>query len=310
MKKGTIFAIMALLAGLAGTGAVYQYVVKERIKQLGQHLAEEEKLRKKIGSLEEVFSRTRPDKVLSLWRQRTQPWADAVAERSRYYNMGELTLSHEVPQEVIPKFYFTEQYPKLVEDLYDYAYDNNCIIGEFTFGVLPPGPMVDTNPKNREVARWLGRYQYGSEMTKFIIDAGAVEVPTVVIWPTRENPPGRSGGLFARTVGYSIVIGLSDLVEFLDKLRTSDRFFDVEGLRIVNTDLTDPDPLITVAMVITQLEYRKTEPGSEKAMLSKSEVKDRLARIFKRRPGQSKSRRKVSGWKKFKKNFHLSWLPF
>lgn len=310
MKKGYIFAILALLAGLAGTGAVYQYIVKERIKQLGLHLVEEAKLRKKISVLEEAFSKTRPDKVLSVWRQRTQPWADAVSERSRFFNMGDIPLSYDVPKEEIPKFFFNEEYPKLVDDLYDYAYDNNCNIGNFTFGVTPPVSLEGIHPPSVQVAEWLADYRYGSEMTKFIIDTGAVDVAAVAIWPLRENPPGRSGTLYARSVGYNFTIALGDLVEFFDELRTAGRFFNVEGLRIVNTDLTEPDPLMTVEMVITQLEYKENDPGAEKAQLSQSEVADRLASFFKRRPRQGRRDRKVSSWKRFKKNFHLRWLPF
>ncbi len=317
MKKSLIFLTILLIVSIAGTYAVYELYVKQRMKELAEHLEQERQLRTKITSLGEQFFETEPPVVLEEWRRATQPWSDAVEQRIRFFTLGKFVEEVKIPQEVIPRLYYREELPKRIQKLQDYALQKNVQVANVTCGV--PGAdsyKAGTNPPAREIAGHLREYDYCAALTRMLIDAGPVSIAPLSIWPDQEKKIKSRGTIRERTTGIDMQIRIESLVKFIESLAQSDRYFRVDRLRISNTDLNNPDPVLSVSLVITQTLFEADEQLTTGAQTgaTKGETKERLSALFGdtriRRDDDDRRRsyndKAPSAWQRFRKRF----LPF
>lgn len=315
MNKSVVALTLLLIASLAGTFAVYQLYVKKRMKELGENLAKEEQLDNRIGVLEDTFLRTKPEVVLEAWRRKTQPWADAVDARSGFFNLGNIPLEHPVPEERIPKFYYKEVYEKNLEQLEEEAYQKNIVLSDMVFGVPAPSSFGSgSNPTHEEIEKHIVKWEFGAAMTRLLMDAGAVSIDTLNMWPKTVKYTGRSGVFNSRTVGINMTIPVENLVQFLDKLGQEERFFQVEAIRISNSKLRDPYFTLTIQLILTQIYF---EPSADRRDALGGVGNEDAASTFKSlfgggrggSPGDTKpvfGEEELTGWALFRHN----WLPF
>lgn len=313
MRKGYFLLVAVLLACVACTIAVYQFYVKERLKELGEHEKEEDKLRTKIQELEDTFYRTKPEVVLTEWREKTQPWADAVDRRSEFFNLGETPVQIEIPEEKIPKFYYPEEYKKLEDGLYAYADEKGCSLGNLVFrNIRPPDSLRGQNPSPAQVSGWLTRYGFGASATRLVIDSGATNIIQLEVWPPRKVMPGRSGTVVLRTIGTRILISNENLVKFMEEMRSSDRYFSIEAIKITNNTLRDAQAELNVEMILSQARFvaavRAGDSSSVSAIAGNpADLGSFMQQLFQRDPNAPMTRSDdVSWWQRFRKKF----IPF
>jgi len=320
MKKSVIFLTVLLLATIAGTYAVYELYVKQRMKELGEHKAQEAVLRERIAGLEEKFEKKIPDVYLEAWRRSTQPWSDAVQGRSQFFTMGDFVKKVEIPEEVIPKTYYRTELPKRVKALEDYAYGKQVKIGDSGCGV----PSADAfgegkTPTREEIAGHLETYDYCAALTKKFVDAKPVSLQPLRIWPELAQEV-KSGTIKTRTTGVTMRMTTQAFVRFLDDLARSDRYFRVEEFRIANSDLRATDPELEIELVLTQAYFESKKKASDTAgagAAGSPQVNDRLQSVFgggaggANAQGGSRSDRRerepqLTPWQQFRRK----WLPF
>lgn len=308
MKKGTVIATLILLVALAGAGAVYQFYVKELLAKFQEHQVQEAKLTAKIKDMKETFSGTRPELVLATWRGETQPWVDAVARRSRFFNLGEIPLNVLVPEERIPKFYWREEYPKREEKLRLDAWDSSCTLGNVGFGLN--STVEGRNPSREQVSEWLTTFEFGAAMTRLLIRANVASIDEVNLWEPR---PGK-GNMEIRTTGLSFTVpSMKELATFLESLRHRDRYFSVEALSVSNRTLRDPYSPLQVDMILSQAIYLGRDKGGGGAVaggppgpgLGPGNAQQRFSSFFATRGGSPQTKER-SWWQ----NFRKKWLPF
>ncbi len=273
MKKSVILLTLLLVGSIAGTYAVYELYVKARMRELGEHLEEERQLRGRITELEETFFRTKPETVLSVWRSEIQPWADAVDRRADFYNLGDIPLRVEIPEEErdLAKWYYKEVQPKMVRELETYAWENGVRLPDVTFGTPDPNSYGQgKDPPPGEISRHLARFEFGKAIAELLIDAGVKNVRALEIWPERIEISGRSGDVKSRTTGLSFTIPMRDFVEFIDELSQKDRYFEVKALQLSNTRLRDQNANLNVQMVLAQGHYALAKQARDGGTLAGS----------------------------------------
>ena len=267
MKKVHIITGLIVVVTLGVTYAVYEFYVKKTLTRLSEHIAERKQLEDKIKSLEETFEKTSPEVVLSTWRGEMEPWIQAVNQRSNFFNMADMPMSTEIPEEKRPRFFYRDEYPKLRDRLVSLGYERGCILQNTTFNVPTVDGISGTNPTREQVSEWMTKYKYASAMTELLIDANAREIFDVAIWPPRVSANGK---LEIHTTGFSFTIStMRDLVKFLEDLSISNRYFAVEALKISNQTLRAPGVPLHVEMILSQARFfEKGQGGASTAGVS------------------------------------------
>ena len=267
MNRIQILVVVGLLAALAGTGAVYQFYVKARIAELSTHEAAAAELERTITKMETTFEKTVPDIMISGYRQQAQPWEDAVDRRTGYFPAPETEAAIAVPKEVIPKFYYREQFPEMQRKLELEAWEKGVVLPQqLTFGAPDPVAMSEKNPTAELVSDWLTQYNVGATMVRTLLEANAKSVDDIKIWPSRTNE-SVSGGFVIHTTGYEFTMGMRDLTRFLDKLRNETRHYTIEGFWMYNRQLRDTaSDVVKVQLILSKTSFQRPQnaaPGSQ-----------------------------------------------
>jgi hypothetical protein len=256
MKKHHVIPIIILLVVIAGVAAVYQVYVKEQIQEFQENEKRIEALKNRIDRFEETFKGqdglpVKPEVAVSQWRSQVQPFLEAVRRQSRYFHFGQAMSGVPlVPENQEPKFHYTTEIPKQTYELQQYAATNNTILARnFMFGAPTVEDMMGQNPTEEEVNDWLTEFRFGFSIVKMLVDGGAARINEIVIWPEREEMQL----LEMRTVGLRFQMTVDNLADFLEQFYGEDRYFNVNGIRIQNSNLLSPQkPLLDIELVLTQ----------------------------------------------------------
>jgi hypothetical protein len=149
---------------------------------------------------------------------------------------------------------------RLENELRQYALQQgtNIVQLDLSFGVPAKEQVNRSDPPPEDVNKWLREYNFGSRMTRMLIDAHAVNIYGVVIWPPRRV----KGLLQTRTVGLQFDATLDNLTSFMKSVMEKDRFFEINAISINNTDLLTPQvPLLKVDMLLSQAVFVSDAAG-------------------------------------------------
>lgn len=261
MKKSYIIMGVAFLLFAGGIYGVFiTYVMP-----MGQELAELEKteteILKKIEVMETAFDGSKPEAYLAGLREQQGPWRVALQQRTPYFQREDVEKI-EMPEDVIPRFWYREMFPDLEDSVQQMAKERKITLLDFSFGEKRPeayGP--GTNPSREEILEQVNKYNYGIQMVKFIMDANPRVVKSVVLWPERKAHSGRSGEVTYRTTGYEISIMWDDLMQFLQRLSNRSTYVTVEAIKITDSTLRfDRDP-VEVQLIITEAQFVPSQVG-------------------------------------------------
>jgi hypothetical protein len=314
MNKGTIIGVILLLAAFGATAAVYFLYFQTRLTELKEHQTAMNGIHKRLTELGTTFSNTQPPVVVDTWNQGLQPWIEAVLARTDFFNIAEVPEQVDVPEDDLHKFFYMEKHPQLQKELMDYAYNNACYLGAFDFGV-PDRTTIGPDPSREDVAKWLTRYEFGSAVTKLLITNNASYIENVVLWPMKATNVGTSrgaGSIESFTAGVRFAMTLEELANFLETLRTEQRYFSVDAIRIANTQLRNPGARLEISMLLTQARYsdKSTAPtvsATPATSRARGSFRNRMSGIM---GGRSRTvaatAEEESWWQGFKKKY----LPF
>jgi hypothetical protein len=280
------------------------------MKEYGEHTAQAKQLQERIGGLETTFAKGKPDAVVEAWRRATQPWSDAVQSRTQFFTPGSFTPEIDIPEGAIPKIYYKQELPKRIKALEDYAAEKQVQVDDVNCGV----PAADhygegTFPSRDEITKHLHDYDYCSALTRLLIDAKPVSVSPLKIWTEREEK-GRSGAIVKRTTGVNMQMNTQSFIRFVDKLAQYERYFTIDEFKATNAYLHQPDPLLTVDLIMTQAEFRPNKKAAAKAAdpAGGAAANERLNSLFggaksgkpNARPQEGDDEGAISTWTKIK----------
>jgi len=261
MKKSQITITLVLLASIIGTIAVYQLYVKVRYTELKDHKTQEAALRSKISDLDSKFYGTKPEIVLDIWKQKKQPWFNAITLRTDYFQLREIE-EVEMPEKAVWRFWYSEHFPKLKKKLEDMAFDSGTVLNTAAvqFNIKTPDDYgLGSDPKRGEIKGNIELYQYGIEMTKLLIDHKANTIDSLVMWAPRELSKGRTGKIMKSTTGYEFTITWKNLVSLLESLRTETQHYTIETIKVTQSQMKNEGAPLTVSMVVAQAWYEATK---------------------------------------------------
>ncbi len=262
-----IAPIVMVLLFLAALGGSWQFYFRERLEQYAENQQHRQALAQKLDTLSSTFAAedggtVEPEFVIAQWRDAVEPWSQALTQRASFFEIEALPDEPLVPEDATPRFYYEERIEEKVNDLFRYAWENNCAIPQTTFGV-PSGEQVAGQQIDREQAeRWLRRFNFGDSVMRRLIDANALQINELEVWPPRVE----YGILEMRTVGAFFFMRINDLVPMLEAFGREDQFYTVDGLRISNTQLiAQQNPPLQVEMLLTQARFIRDDDEREAA---------------------------------------------
>ncbi|MFP4173723.1 MAG: hypothetical protein ACLFV4_12505 [Candidatus Hydrogenedentota bacterium] len=262
-----IAPIVMVLLFVAALGGSWQFYFRERLEQYAENQQHLEELEEKLNTLESAFAAedggvVDPEFVIARWQEAVEPWSEALTQRASFFEIEALPEEPLVPEDETPRFYYEEQIEERVQELFQYAWDNNCNIPQTTFGV-PTQEQVSGQEVNREQAeRWLRRFNFGDAAMRRFIDANALQINEFQVWPPRME----YGILEMRTVGAFFYMRINDLVPMLESFGREDQYYTVDALRITNTQLiAQQNPPLQIEMLLTQARFIADEDEREAA---------------------------------------------
>ena len=256
LSREYVVAVLAVALIFAAVGAVYQFYYKQRLAQYAEDNQMLKSLEDALKGLEERFQKKVPEDLIKAQNGLVQPLAEQVVQRAVFFNTADLLQIDPIPEGKLPRFYYAEQFNKLLNDLRQEALSHTpyCSYPDAsTFGAPRPEDLEGRTVSNQEVKQWLTLIKFGCSMVRMLMNAKAVAIYDVQIWPVR---PGYDNLLLMRTVGLSFVMRYSDLVAWIDKLRLENRYFDVGGIAVQNRYLRwAVEPPVEVQVLLTQADF-------------------------------------------------------
>lgn len=308
MNRVYVVTALSVLAVAGALGGAYQFYFKAKIEQYRQHETQKDRLEKKLEAMESTFSKVNPERLVQEWKEQVNPWFNAVGDEGKFFNYGVEPVPA-VPEEVVsPRLYYEEQYNKMMQSIQQEAYPR--YIPVTNFGVYPPSGIPNNTATRDEVRQWLQKLKFGQDMIRLLLEHKAQAILQIEVWPDAHQ---QESLLVKRTVGAQFVMSLEDLARFLEILRTSERYYNVEAIRITNPYLlTSPPPPVTVEMLLTLGWFNKVQFENQSASASASTYSSPTEALssFGLQTRQRMQMKRATGFKAWWQRFRKNWLPF
>lgn len=267
MKRDRIIYVSALLLMFAACFGVYQFYFKAKLEKYAKDKEQLEKLNTVYANLNKTFKNDDPDTVVAQYKAVVESWKDAVSARVPYFNDSEWREFDKVPEDVfILQFWYGDTTRKMVLDLWEEAqkkygaqvYQRFPADIQTMLGVAYAEQWQGYDITPKLVTDQLERLSYGISACKLLMDNNAQQIRQVRIYDPK--PSGFIGNTVEYSrVGLSFVMEMRDLVAFIDKLRESDKYFSVEGMKVSHPYiLLKYEPLMEVEMFLV-----RTRPAPE-----------------------------------------------
>lgn len=270
MKMHYILFVLAIVVGIVAVVCTYLFGILPRHEHYQALLEEEEQLRDRIGQLEKKFSRTQPAAVVNQWREQIQPWAQAVSTRISYFDALEddERLDIVVPEEQkeFPKFWYQEERRRRLDALADETFGANLTMASSALAPHePPAPGgAGWNPDADSVEEWLKSYERAASFVREMINANAIELARVEIWPSEAIMAVPEGTVHLERVGYEIIIAMDDFADYLGQIHSSDTYVSISALSITKEgSLSDADAPIRATFILDRTRFVPIESTSD-----------------------------------------------
>ncbi|HOD51160.1 MAG TPA: hypothetical protein PK166_05235 [Candidatus Hydrogenedentes bacterium] len=311
MKKEHVIFIGAGILLLAVIGSGYQFYLKPTAALLDEKKKTYMGYSAKLQELEERYGGYVPEDVVSAWTLQLTPWYNTIETRGELFGLGRIVYE-EVPTNTLPKFHYAEQYQAMLEELTAEALEKGLTLPPLNFDV-PTTQIENTAMTKQEVEYYLREIAIGCSMIRLLLEYDPIAINAMYMWPPRE-PAAR---ITAVSVGYSFVIKMGKLAEFIDDISSRQRYASIDYYSIVNEDLLGgTDPPLFVQMVVTQATYKPLEQQNPEAILAEADARsnqqEEFLRMLRERPLSEEEmedrfrRRPPTWWERFRKRY----LPF
>ena len=242
MKRDRIVYISALVLMFAVCLGVYQFYFKAKLVKYAEDKALLESLSSTYASLNSTFKDEDPDAVIQQHRAVVESWKDAISARLPYFDDAEWREYEKPPQDVfILQFWYGEQTAKMTKELWEKAqkkygalvYQSIPMDVQTMLGVAYAEQWQGYDITQELVTDQLERLRYGISIFELLMDANAKYIRQVSIY--EPQPSGFIGNTVENSrVGIAFAMEMEDLVKFLEKLRTSDKYFNVEAIKVTH----------------------------------------------------------------------------
>jgi hypothetical protein len=264
-NQGRIIGIVVLVVIFSALG--FGYI--EYIQPQFDAYKKDEKLRASLdetfNQLKETFQGYKPELLMSAWQDKLQPWRAAREERAGYFSYGD-SFNHEKPAQDsarMVKFWYSDAANKMIQDFYTelykkfgrydtYPQDLRAAVGAASDQEWQGRDVTDV-----EVNHSLDKLAYGLSVCRLLLKHNVPQLAQLRLWQPRFcEEYGQM--LVAETVGLQFTITAKDFVKMMDDLRTGDRYFSVDALKITYPYIAyNVEPQLQVSMLLSQTQYRK-----------------------------------------------------
>lgn len=259
MNRDRILYVLVLVSMVAVCFCVYQFYFKAKLTKYAQDKALLESLSAAYKGLNSTFKDEDPDTVIAQHSAVVESWKDAISVRLPYFNDSDWREYEKPPEDVfILQFWYGEQTARMTKELWEKAqkkygvqvYQRIPMEIQTMLGVhyAEEWQGYDITPKL--VTDQLERLKYGISIFEMLMDNNAQYISRVALYDPKP------AGFIGNTVEYSraglaFSMEMEDLVKFLEKLRTSDKFFSVEGIRVTHPRiLMKYEPMMEVELFL------------------------------------------------------------
>lgn len=259
MNRDRVIYVSALVLMFAVCLGVYQFYFKAKLVKYAEDKALLESLNTTYGSLNSTFKDEDPDAVIQQHRAVVESWKDAITTRLPYFSDADWR-EYEKPPENVPilRFWYEEQTTKMTKDLWEKAqkkygaqvYQSIPMDIQTMLGVAYARDWQGYDITPKLVGDQLERLEYGISIFNLLMDSNAKYIRQVAIY--EPQPSGFIGNTveYSRS-GLSFMMEMEDLVKFLEKLRMSDKYFSVEGIKVSHQQiLVKYEPLMEVELFL------------------------------------------------------------
>ncbi|MBI1317456.1 MAG: hypothetical protein GC168_00720 [Candidatus Hydrogenedens sp.] len=265
LKRNQIIFAVVLLSVLGAFGGVYQFYFKEKLDTYAKEKRFRIALDAAARELADAFHGYRPEQLIALWRAEVQPWADALRDRSTFFNFGDW-YEHPVPPEEgrILKVWYGEELNKMLLDLEQTMrekgpYVNAPLLDDLRakFDVSTVEELDQQRVINRDIViDQLAKMNFGSQLVEMLLDAKVAGINDVSVWPRRKDKAHKDQ-LVLQTFGVDCYFQMRELALFFERLRMdNNRYWNVDAIKFYNQNLVTPqEPYVLVKMIITQANF-------------------------------------------------------
>lgn len=267
MTRARIISALILFAVLGVFGAVYQFYLKGKLEMYSRDLRMKDNLETAYAGLNSTFKGYKPEVLTKAWVSQVQPWNEALASRGGFFNVDGMYEQEVYPENgPIMRFWFDETTTKEQQDFYQMVaakmgrYD---LVPQDILGALsiPRVSNMSGLPMTRKMMdKALSRLSFGVNMLELVLNADASRIDGIVVWPQRTA----NELIKIHSAGLSFTITSQNLVRLLEQLRTSDRFYNVEALKVSWPYIAYPtEPQLQVSMVLSLAKYKERATTAE-----------------------------------------------
>jgi hypothetical protein len=268
MNRARIISAVVLLAVLGVFGAVWQFYLKERLAEYTRDEVLRDNLEQTYTELKTTFKGYKPELLTQAWQSQVSPWTEALASRGGYFDVEGMYEVDKYPEGgPIMRFWFDETTAAKQQEFYAMAQTK---MGRWdlvpqdilTTLSIPRVSHMSGFPITQEMMdKALSRLSFGINTCEMLMDAGATRIDNVVVWPVRKA----NDLIRLHTSGVSFTMPAETLVRFLEQLRTADRYYNVESIKLSWPYLAmQTEPQLQVSMVLTMAKF-KARPASATA---------------------------------------------
>jgi hypothetical protein len=198
-----------------------------------------------------------------------ESWKDAITTRLPYFDDSEWREYEKPPEDVfILQFWYGEQTAAMTEELWEKAqkkygaqvYQSIPMDVQTMLGVAYAEQWQGYDITTKLVGEQLERLRYGISLIELLMDGNAKYIRQVSLY---DNVPSNFVGasLENSRVGLAFNMEMEDLVKFLDKMRMSDKYFNVEAIKVSHPYIMMKyEPVMDVEMILRRA--RPTASGT------------------------------------------------
>ena len=259
MKRDRVIYISALVLMFAVCLGVYQFYFKAKLVKYAEDKALLASLNSTYSSLNTTFKEEDPDAVIQQHLAVVESWKDAISARLPYFDDSDWREYEKPPEDVfILQFWYGEQTAAMTKALWEEAqkkygaqvYQSIPMEIQTMLGVPYAEEYQGYDINTKIVGDQLERLSYGISLFEMLMKANAKYIRQVSIYE-----PAPSGfvkdAVENSRVGLAFNMEMEDLVKFLDSLRMSDKYYNIEGIKVSHPYIMMKyEPLMEVELIL------------------------------------------------------------